>query len=404
MAVLAYNRQIKVNIARGYIMRSKVLLLRCCSYDYGEVKSSISRGIELLGGIEQFVSAGEKILLKPNLLIAEPPEKCVTTHPAVFRGVAEIFLEGGANISWGDSPAVGKTEKVALKAGLMKEAEELNIRMADFAVGEDIFYDKAIQNKKFHVAKGVLECDGIVSIPKLKTHGLQRFTGSIKNQFGCVPGMLKAEWHLRIPDAADFAKMLVDLNSYLRPRLYIMDGIVAMEGNGPRGGTPKPMNLIAMSSDPVALDATICRIMDIKPENVPTIIFGQQSGMGDYLEKDIEILEGSIEEFKDESFKIERTPVKVFKDRLISKTLNSLFLKIPVIDEERCTRCGLCSSVCPLNVSAVGWCDKKRESPPTYDYKLCIKCYCCQELCPEGAISLRKPLVRRIVDIFRRAS
>lgn len=379
-------------------MRSEVVLLRCESYEYETVRRAVSRGIALLGGIDKFVSPKEKILLKPNLLIAEPPEKCVTTHPAVFKAVAQIFIEGEGNVVWGDSPAVGKPDKVAAKAGLMEVARELNVALADFQNGEDIFYDEAVQNKRFHIAKGALDCDGIVSIPKLKTHGLQRFTGSIKNQFGCIPGTLKAEWHLRIPDATDFAKMLVDLNAYLRPRLYIMDGVIGMEGNGPRGGTPKPMNFIAISADPVALDATICRIMDINPEYVPTTVFGRESGLGTHLEADIDILGDRIDDFKETKFNIERRPVKVFRGSILSKTLNALFLKLPTIEAEKCTRCGLCNSVCPVDPSAVRWVDDNRDDPPTYDYKACIKCYCCQELCPEGAIYLKRPVVRRVLD------
>ncbi len=379
-------------------MRSEVVLLRCESYEYETVRIAVSKGIALLGGIERFVSPKEKILLKPNLLIAEPPEKCVTTHPAVFRAVAEIFLEGGGDVVWGDSPAVGKPAKVALKAGLMEVAESLSIPLSDFVNGEDVFYEGALQNKRFHIAKGALECDGMISIPKLKTHGLQRFTGSIKNQFGCIPGTLKAEWHLRIPDATDFARMLVDLNAFLRPRLYIMDAIIGMEGNGPRGGTPKPMNFIAMSADPVALDATICRIMDINPEYVPTTVFGREGGLGTYIEEEIEILGGRIEDFKDAKFNIERRPVKVFKGSILAKTLNALFLKLPAIEADRCTKCGLCSSVCPVKPPAVRWIDDNRKEPPSYDYKSCIKCYCCQELCPEGAIYLKSPVVRRVLD------
>jgi len=89
----------------------------------------------------------------------------------------------------------------------------------------------------------------------MKTHGFQRMTGAVKNQFGCIPGALKGEFHVKVPDASNFAKMLIDLNTYIHPRLYVMDGIIAMEGNGPRGGTPKKMNVILFSTDPIALDS-----------------------------------------------------------------------------------------------------------------------------------------------------
>jgi uncharacterized protein (DUF362 family) len=87
--------------------------------------------------------------------------------------------------------------------------------LADFNNGKEVVFPEAIQNRKLTIANGVLECDGLISLPKLKTHGFLKLTGSIKNQFGCVPGMLKGEFHVKLPDPSDFAKMLVDINSYI---------------------------------------------------------------------------------------------------------------------------------------------------------------------------------------------
>jgi len=120
-------------------------------------------------------------------------------------------------------------------------------------------------------------------------------TGCVKNQFGCIPGPLKGEFHVRIPSIIDFSKMLVDLNVYLKPRLFVMDGIIAMEGNGPRGGTPRKINAILLSEDPIALDATVCRMINLNPEFVPTIVFGKEAGLGTYDENEIEILGDDIQ-------------------------------------------------------------------------------------------------------------
>ena len=94
---------------------SKVAIIRCESYEYDIVKKSIERGISLLGGILQFAQKGENILLKPNILIGDAPKKCVTTNPAVFKAVAEILINAGVNVSYGDSPAIGSTLKAAKK-------------------------------------------------------------------------------------------------------------------------------------------------------------------------------------------------------------------------------------------------------------------------------------------------
>jgi uncharacterized protein (DUF362 family) len=257
----------------------KVALVKCADYDYPQVKLAVERGLKLLGGIDKLVQPEEKILLKPNFLAPEPPERCVTTHLAVFKAVAEALLEAGALLTYGDSPGIGSPERVARKSGIMAAAEELGLELADFKQGQEVAFPQGVQNKKFTIANGVLASDGIVSLPKLKTHGLARMTGAVKNQFGCIPGLLKSEFHVKLPDLDDFTRMLVDLNLMLRPRLYIMDGIIAMEGNGPRSGTPRPMGVLLFSTDPVALDATVCRMVNLSPELVPTLIHGQAMGL-----------------------------------------------------------------------------------------------------------------------------
>jgi len=379
---------------------SKVVLIKCESYEYDLVKDSIERGLSLLGGISQFVKKGEKILVKPNILVGDAPEKCVTTNPAVFKAVAEILIDAGVNLSYGDSPAIGNTLKAAKKAGLSQVADELDIKLADFKTGIEVFFDKGIQNKKFTIAKAIFDNDGVISLPKLKTHGLEKFTGAIKNQFGCIPGVLKGEFHLRLPDANDFAKMLVDLNTFISPRLYIMDGIYGMEGNGPRGGNPKRMNILLFSSDPVALDAIVCRLIKLNPEYVPTTKYGMQAGLGTYLEEKIDLLGDGYENFFLDDFKIDRNPLKSFKPGFLSGFMNKRIVSKPYIEAEKCVRCGVCVSMCPANPKAVFFKDDDRSIVPVYNYDHCIRCFCCQEICPESAIKLKTPFLRKLIDLL----
>ncbi len=382
---------------------SDVAIIKCESYDYSLVKQAVKKGIDLLGGTSCFVKPGEKILLKPNLLVAEVPAKCVTTHPSVFQAVCEIFAREDIELSYGDSPAFGSMQRAAKKAGLLEAAEKLDIQPADFKNGEPVFFKEGIQNRKFVIAKGVLENDGLISLPKLKTHGLERMTGSIKNQFGCVPGVLKGEFHVKLPDAYDFGRMLVDLNNFVKPRLYIMDGIQAMEGNGPRGGKPKQMNGLLFSSDPVALDATVCRLIDLDPEYVPSIKYGNQAGAGVYLEEEINVLGDSLDDLKTTTFDVKKRPIKSFKKQAkgISGFMNNRLVPKPTIDKDLCTQCGTCVSMCPVDPKAVDWPDGNKDETPVYRYDDCIRCYCCQELCPDAAIELKTPLLRRIMGLIR---
>lgn len=234
------------------VIDSKVAIVACGDYDPVKVEESVKKCVDLLGGIDRFVKKGEKLLVKPNLLLSKDSSKAVTTHPSVFRGVIRLLQNAGMDISFGDSPAVGSTRSAARKAGLMEVVEELNVPVADMVTRVEVPFPAGSLVKKFILAKGVVDADGLISISKLKTHALTRITGAVKNQFGCVPGMLKTEYHGRMTDDQVFSHMLVDLTLLIKPRLYIMDAIVGMEGNGPASGTPRSIGLILASTDPPA--------------------------------------------------------------------------------------------------------------------------------------------------------
>ncbi|MGI5921089.1 MAG: DUF362 domain-containing protein [Syntrophomonadaceae bacterium] len=376
--------------------RARVAVVKCDNYNAKEVKQAVERGIELIGGCTNLVQPGEKILLKPNLLAPDTPEKCVTTHPSVFRAVAEIFQAAGAVLSYGDSPAISSPERTAKKAGIMAVAEELGIKMADFSHGEEVAFAEGIQNKKFTIARGVLANDGIISLPKLKTHGLTRLTGAIKNQFGCIPGVLKGEFHVKLPELDDFARMLVDLNRLLRPRLYIMDGIMAMEGNGPRSGQPRKMGVLIISTDPVALDATVCRLVNLPPQDIATLRLGQEMGLGTCNPAAIDLVGDPLTDLVKDDFVASRRSRAM---NMKSTWARNRIVSRPQINENKCVKCGICIQMCPVKPAVVNWRKGDKTKPPVYDYNRCIRCYCCQELCPEGAISLHTPLLGRVLSL-----
>jgi uncharacterized protein (DUF362 family)/ferredoxin len=383
------------------MVKSGVALIRCAEYEDAAVQAAVKRGIDLLGGISLFARPGEKIVLKPNVLIGSPPDKSVSTHPTVFKAVGKLLLEAGVKVSYGDSSAFAGQGRNMGRSGLKSVAEELGIALADFEHGQEVSHPSALVARKMTLAKGVLEADGLISLPKLKTHGLTRFTGAVKNQFGCVPGMLKREWHLKMPDLFNFSTMLVDINTFLRPRLYIMDGIVGMEGNGPYGGKSRRMNVLLFSADPVALDAVACKMIGLNPEFVPTSKPGEQSGLGTYHYENIEILGDSLESFIVRDFKVIRSPpVAVTAGRLRSFFKNQLTPR-PVIDRVKCTGCGTCIKSCPVGAKALDWGrEENGKKKPSHKYSRCIRCYCCQETCPEGAITIKTPFFGRL--LFRR--
>ncbi len=376
--------------------KSKVILLPCNSYREDSVYESLKRGTELLGGLDRLVKKEEAILLKPNLLKKAESGRPVITHPAVVGMFARILKEEGyEKITLGDSCGVGTTSRVISGTGMEEYLKELKIPAADFSRGVKTEFPEGIQAKEFILAQEVKESDCVISVCKMKTHALERITGAVKNSYGFVYGFHKAKGHTQYPSADSFARMLVDLNRLVNPRLYIMDGIVAMEGNGPGSGDPVPMNVILMSQDPVALDSVFCNLIDLDPRMVPTCYHGEKMGLGTWKKEEISILtpdgpvtmEEAKERFGKPDFRVDRRRVRYGIWERMAKALN-IFQKKPYIDESLCIKCGVCVKSCPVPGKAVDF-KNGRKKAPVYDYKKCIRCFCCQEMCPEKAIKVK---------------
>jgi uncharacterized protein (DUF362 family)/Pyruvate/2-oxoacid:ferredoxin oxidoreductase delta subunit len=393
---LLFTNYTDIIVKGGLMNKSKVALVACDSYDDALVYEAVKKALGLIGGIENFVKTGEKIVLKPNILVGSAPEKCVSTHPTVLRAAGRLMQEAGTIVTAGDSPAFGGTMLGMRMSGLKQAADELGIPIADFSKGVEVSNKDGLLVKHVTIAEVVMEADGLVSLPKLKAHGLCRMTGAVKNQFGCVPGMQKTQYHQRLADPWDFGAMLVDLNMVIKPRLYIMDAVMAMEGNGPRSGMPRKIGAILISTDPVALDAVACKIINLDPEFVPTMPPGEKAGLGTYHYENIEVVGDKLEDFICKDFDVVRKPKEHATRGAVRAYINNRISPRPVIDEMLCTKCGTCIKHCPVTPKAVDWIDGDKTRPPKHNYDRCIRCYCCQELCPEGAISIKETLLGKV--------
>lgn len=382
---------------------AKVALVRCD--DYADAPKAVKTAIALIGGIESLCGKDEKLLLKPNFLTKCAPEKACTTHPEVFRGVAELLREKGYNnLSYGDSPGHGDVNAIARESGVGAVAEEFNIPLADFTGGKTVPFPEGKAAKEFIIANGVLECDGIINVCKMKTHMLERITGAQKNIFGCVFGLNKGAAHVKYPNATSFAKMLADLNLMLRPRLHVMDGVIAMEGNGPQSGTPKKMGVILASTDSVALDTLFARLVYLDPALVPTNTIGAAMGVGITDEDSIEVVtEDGIITVGEAQEKYGCKEFDVYRDSedkgeiSFLRPFRKLIRRRPKIDKKLCVSCGICVNSCPVKGGALSF--KKKGKPPVYDYDKCISCYCCQEMCPKKAIYAYQNPIAKIANI-----
>lgn len=376
--------------------KSRVILLSCNSYREEVVYNNLKTGLDLLGGIQSFVKKEESVLLKPNLLKKAEVEKAVITHPVVVGMFARILREEGyGDIILADSCGNGTASRVIHGTGMDRYLEELKIPVVDYTKAVKVSYPEGKQAKEFVLPQELLDRDCVISLSKMKTHALERITGAVKNSYGFVYGFHKAKGHTHYPSADSFARMLVDLNQYVKPRLYIMDGIVAMEGNGPGSGDPVPMNVILMSADPVALDSVFCRLIHLKPQLVPTNYHGEKMGLGTWVEEQIELftpegpisMEEAVGQYGNPYFDVDRKIVRRGIWQKMAKALN-IFQKKPYIQADKCIRCGICVKSCPVPDKAVDFRNGKKQ-PPVYDYKKCIRCFCCQEMCPEKAIKVK---------------
>jgi uncharacterized protein (DUF362 family)/NAD-dependent dihydropyrimidine dehydrogenase PreA subunit len=376
--------------------RSTVALVRCPGYEADQVLDALRRGIELLGGLDRFVRSGERILLKPNILAGEPPEKAVTTHPSVLAGCVRLFRRGGATVYFGDSPGRESQARGARLSGLQAAAIASGATLADFRTSQPLVSAEGRFETSFPVARAVHEADGLVNLAKLKSHQLTRLTGAVKNLYGCIPGRRKILYHLRYQDVHEFCGFLVELNLSLPTRLHVLDTIVAMEGNGPRSGDPKTVGALLLSDDPVAVDATFCRLIDLDPEILPTTTAGSRAGLGYYREADIEVIGDPIEALRTPQFKMIRKPVYSNTSYAHFNFIKKRVLPRPTIDRAKCVRCGHCVQACPVPDKALAF-ERGHKAPPVYHYERCIRCYCCQEMCPQRAIYTQAPLLGRIL-------
>lgn len=367
---------------------AKVALVKCRDYNHEEVCQAVDSIFTTLGGVERFVKPGAKVLIKPNMIMKKRPEEAATTHPLVVKAVADKVAAAGASVLIADSPGGFYTEST-LKALysvcgyeeiVSKGQARLNL---DTSTG-DIVFENGRVVRKLTLIKPVLEVDLVINLPKLKTHGMMVFTGAVKNLFGLVPGVLKAEFHLRMNSHKVFSDLLVDICEYVKPGLTIMDAVVGMEGDGPTAGNPRSIGVLLGSTNPYALDVAATEIIGLKSEKVFTIARAAERGLV-YKMDHVEIAGDRIEDCKVTDFKLPSVfrDITFFRSRLAGFVAERLKPK-PVFLYKKCSGCKQCLHHCPSK--AIDF----TSSRPKVKLNKCIRCFCCQELCPSKAIEIKR--------------
>ncbi|WP_353258231.1 DUF362 domain-containing protein [Prochlorothrix hollandica] len=258
--------------------KPSVSLIRAHSYDRPHLDRSLLDLLEPLGGMEHFVKPGNRVLLKPNLLTgARPTKECVTRIEWV-AAVARLVQAVGGKPFLGDSPAFGSALGVARANGYGPLLAELEIPVVEFQ-GKRYPTDNPDFNH-LRLSKEAMEADVVINLPKVKSHMQLTVTLGVKNLFGCVPGKMKAWWHMEAgKDRERFGLMLVETARAIDPDLTLIDGILGHEGNGPSGGEPRELGLLGASSHVFALDRALVSVLGVDPAQVPTIVASQSLGL-----------------------------------------------------------------------------------------------------------------------------
>jgi uncharacterized protein (DUF362 family)/NAD-dependent dihydropyrimidine dehydrogenase PreA subunit len=378
---------------------NEVYVVRCA--DYAAVEEGMGKLMALMGGVEKFLSPGEKTVLKVNLLAAAKPDKAVTTHPQVVASFARMAKKIGAIPLIADSPGSGypytqKTlDRTYRASGLDKVAEEVGIALNDDITFQVVSYPAGDQFKRFEIITPVLESDSLINLCKLKTHGFMHMTGAIKNLFGIIPGLTKPGYHAKLREKNHFANMLLDLAAYASPRLSIMDAVMGMEGNGPHSGEPRHVGMLLASANPLALDVVAGEIMGLPQMSNPILVEAERRGLAPSEIDQVELIGAEPSDLRIPGFKLPPT-IPAIHDRLFSflyPFVKKGFSVKPRIIDNKCISCGTCRDACPVGVITVA--DK---IPAEIDDKGCIRCYCCHEMCPHDAIELHQGRLYRLFN------
>lgn len=367
----------------------------CDSYESERIHTSIESLLEELGGIGRFVKRGDRVLIKPNLLSAHEPSKAITTHPEVVKAVARLCKDKGAVVAIGDSPALDSFQRVCIKTGMKDISDEFDIPLVEFSSPTPVKDGSNKVFKRIELAKQVFEADKIINIPKLKTHSQMLMTLGVKNNFGSVVKQAKAEWHSSAGTSRElFATLLLDIYLSVRPVLTILDGIWAMEGNGPTNGRPKFIGVLMASEDALSLDLAVLTMLNIDWKAFPVYRQAKLRNLIDPKMEPRHFYDLLPFRLQPGDFVIPKLDSMSVIPRGLEAIARRHLVSRPVIIPELCERCERCRVICPKGAISRGGNQMK------IDYDRCIRCYCCQEVCDKDAIRFKKGLLLKLTEVL----
>jgi uncharacterized protein (DUF362 family)/Pyruvate/2-oxoacid:ferredoxin oxidoreductase delta subunit len=336
------------------------------------------------------IDTGARVLIKPNFLAPATPGRAVTTHPLIVKAAAEFALEKGARVQISDSPAMGNFSSLLKKGGYEEALNGLDVTVKPFE--ETVSVDVGEPFGSIDIAKDAMEADVVINLAKLKTHTQMMLTLGVKNLFGCIVGLKKPEWHMRAGvDRQMFGRLIVSIFEAVGPAYTIMDGILAMEGQGPgKRGTPRELGLLLGGKNAHAVDHVVCLQVGLDPDALETQRNARQMGVYDgrvHINGDLNILD---------DFQFPELGSLTMGPDYLGRFMRRFVIQQPVVDNKACKLCGECWNYCPAK--AISYTDRGI----TFNTDTCIRCYCCLEVCPHAAIRAHKPLAGRLMTWLNR--
>lgn len=377
----------------------KVCILSCESYDYELVEKKIFECLDSMENIKPKVRTGSKVLVKANLLKKNSPDDAVTTHPTVVESIVRYFQQLGCKVIVGDSPGGPFNEKslmaVYKSTGMFDVQKRTGCELNFDTSFVEVKNDEAKMLKNMKIVKAFDEVDFVVSAAKLKTHAMMTYTGAIKNLYGTIPGVTKAEYHFKMNNIENFANAIVDICEYVRPDLSIIDGIEGMEGDGPSSGDKRFVGLIFASENPYALDTVASKIIGIDPLSIPILRVVKERNIFSVDINDIEFVGLKPQDIDIKQFKLPVSANVNFVGGRVPKFMENWILNNfrprPVFNHNICVSCGICAQNCPPKAIDMS------KGKPEVDLKRCIRCFCCHELCPKKAIDIKKHVIHETI-------
>jgi len=375
--------------------KTKVSIVKLVDYQSESTLAALKRSLNLLGGLEKFIKTGSRVFVKINHLSPpSPPEKAIVTHPFFTGEVLRLLKEFNLKITVGDDIQSDAKKDGFLISGYRQVCNELGIRLVNLKKnGFRAVECKGEVLKKVYISPPVLEADFIINLPKLKTHSFTAFTGAVKNMFGIIPLGLRLDYHRQYIKNELFSQMLVDIFSCAPPHLTLMDGVIAMEGEGPSAGNLVNAGLILASQDAVAVDAVASKVIGFNPLDIYTTLFAHERGLGVGKMENIEIMGENIHDVELRNFKKSALAVGLLRRKipsLLYAYIQSQLTFIPEVVSSRCNACMECINICPCNAA------KLVQDSSWIDEGLCIHCMCCHEVCRFRAIKLKQSFMGKV--------